>query len=677
MLDYEFEKISILTRFRNLLRFKLHPSWERLFVVSAGVLLNILVCYLLGLENHFKLIIIVSLFIQGFMVQKLPRKQFIHSVLTFSIVVALAFFTASIGAEYIYLAVIFFIMWFAYFTFIHLSEYEVSQMGVFTVFIYFFAFIQISHISTNTFGLIETSLLYALAGFLMVVVGSIPVLIVNYIRHDPYKRELLAEMFKPGISFNKLLKNQAIIASNDNSQRTQSLVNMAIKLYILDTNVDNLRYTLDDDLEKQFDKFLKEVYRLLNKVEIAIYKGYDEDLELNTGYIIGFQKNLSYRLGRLENKTDDQEFLLRSVKRYAKMFINLNKVLDDQIVIDDIDLKEIKGGYFENVKNNFNKTNVDLRYSIRFVIAGIMSFIADILLGNSGFGITIISELTLSPDHRSTGQTVVLRIISTIFAIIVSFLIAELLLSLHIGYIVMILAVLALLLYYVFNTYAISIFFLILGLMLLKPITTISETIIEEIIATAVALGIVLFANYCILPSKKHYNISELIATKIKLTGDYIENTFNNNGEDAIHDVDVYTASNEFNSAIDKFESLYNLGNDLYSFKEISDTLNNLRNTSLLIALSSKGKDHDLIIEVIHDFFTKMNEAIRTEEPVLHVTHDFDELENYIKQLSESSKSNRLLAIKYEHMLTDLEYINDIVIKTEREKIFNKYNRDL
>ncbi len=670
------EKISLKTRIKNLYDFDVNPSWERIFIVIGGILLNVLVCYLLGLTNHFGFFILVSVFIQGIMIQELPRKKFIKVILIFSIVTAFALFTAALGSQYTILAVIFFIFWFAVFTIVHVSGFEVSKMGLYSVFTYFFGYLMLSHIHLTSTLTILASLYYGLAGILMVLLGSIPALILNYMEHDPYKREILAELYKPDISFNEILQYPSILLDCDDTKRTHSLINMAIKIYVLNNNVDNLRYSLDEDLEKEFNKFLAEVYRLLNKVHFAIVDGYDQDFELNTGNIIAFQKNLSYRIEKIENKTPNQEYLLKSVKQYSKLFIDLNKVLSDELVVDDIDLEEIKEGYVSSVKNNLNKDNVDLKYSIRFAVAGTISFIADLIMGNASHGITIASQCTLSPDHRNTGQSVALRIGSTFLAIIATFLIALVLIFLKLGVIASVIAVISFVLFYVYkDDYPVAVFFLVSGLMLLKPVASISKTVTTQILATFIALFIVLFANYCILPSKKHYNLTMIISDKVKFSGKHIENMIENKELLKIKDFNLYEINNSFHDAIDTLESVYIVGNDLTSFKEIFNTLDNLTKT-LLYVLDTENSDN-ILDDIIPDFFSDISKVMKNEKEMSDVTNDFTKIEEHIKKLSKSTDEDRILSLKYQHILADLEYLNDVIMKTERNHLFEKYNEEL
>lgn len=678
-MGYNVEKIDLKTRIWDMFHFKLNPSWERIFIVASGIILNILICYLLGLERHIQVFIIASLFIQMFMVVELPQRQLIHSIGVFSLVVALAFFTAAIGSAYYPLAILFFIMWFLIFTLIQLSEFNISKMGLYAVFIYFFAYVRITVVHFNFTDVLITSLLYGLAGILLVVVGAIPTLLINFMEKDPYKKKLLSEMFTRKITYNQMLEHQSIIASSDNSERTKSLINVAIKLYISNNNLENVQEgKINDNVALILGKLDKEVDRLLKKVEHSILRGYDEGFELNVGYIIGFQKNIKYQLEKVEYKTSEQMFLLETVSQYAKLFIQLNQVLNNDRIVSDIDLHNMDKSYIENIKENTSKYNVKLRYSVRFMIAGTLGFISDVLIGGTTlYDTTMTSGFTLAPDHKSTGQIVVLRIVSTLLSIIASLIIVLILEEIHLTFIILALTVVSFLLYFVFEEdYAIAMFFLIMGIIFLEPVHEIMETSMNQLLSTVLAMIIVLFSNYFILPSNSKYNIYNILLNKMKLTQKHIETTLMDVGFDNIKDMELYAINNKFDSAMDKIESVYIVEDDINLFKDLSDTLTNLRSSILLLSMES-GFSHEILINTLNDFFDNMIGVIDKENIVSDVSHDFKILQDQIKELESSKNCSKVLSLKYKHILSDLMYINDLIIKAKASKIFDKYNQKL
>lgn len=102
--------------------------------------------------------------------------------------------------------------------------------------------------------------------------------------------------------------------------------------------------------------------------------------------------------------------------------------------------------------------------------------------------------------------------------------------------------------------------------------------------------------------------------------------------------------------------------------------MDNLVNTVLFVIDSEKSQN--ILSKVIPDFFTHITEVIKDERDVTDVFDEFTLIENRIDELNKSSE-DKVLSLKYRHVLTDLEYINDIVLESKRKRLFNKYNEAL
>lgn len=597
MAEKKLEKINVWKRIFNMLKFKPQPSWENIWIVMFGIIFNIAIAIFLGLDNNLSLIIITSVFVEMYLVRKIPLKRIMRSAILFSLFVALALFTASIANGNIYIGIFFFIIWFFIFIILQLMNSPISAIGLFTVFIYFFGAIEISQTThTINIGLFQLSCIYGIMGLAMVLLPAISMFLIRYLQKDPGKRELLGELFDENISFHKFLENRDSILKSEDSPRNHSLINLAMNFFIAENNIKNLSDSLNLEDQEKFKEFENEIHRLLNKVKKAIIGAYDYDFELNLGNIIEFQKNLEFRLDKIENKSPKQELIDISIKKYKWMFEDLNMVLADKKIIEDI---EIHPPYNRkmNIKSNFKLSNINLRYSIKFGIAGVISFIYDVLThGAPLYTTTLVSGFTLSPNVSNTKKSVILRIISTVTGIILALLIMTGLNLLGISKFSAVLAIISMLLFFVFEKdKQLSIMLLMMGIIFIMPTEEVFSVAKEHLLSTLVGVIIVVTINYTVLPNFKNNNLSKLTLDKIKITSEFIHKTLVEKEDTFKLTPELIKNNHELVGGIAEIKGTYeNVDEDMNIYSEICHTLSDLRDLIIGIDMYIDAKKNKL-----------------------------------------------------------------------------------
>lgn len=670
-----FEKIHIGRRILNLFTVKPNPSWENVIIVGIGIILNLLVTVAMGFEEITGLVMIVSVFVEMFMVSKIPIKRLSKLVLIFSLFTFLTFFTASISQGILILQILFFIFWFGVFVALQLSESPIANLGILNMFIYFFAATQLSDPQNILVG----SLLCGVLGFFLVIISAIPMLLVRFLQKDPAKRELLAELFDSNITFHKFIRNRSILLKNDDSNpRLKSLINIAMNFFIAENNIRAIADSLDSEFLDNYSDFEKEIKRLLNKVKNAILLGYDYDFELNLGYIAEYQKELQYNLESLDKMTPKEKYMNVTVMKYKSMFEDLNLVLADKKYIDEMEIQPPvnKGITF---KTNFSIKNNSLRYSLKFLIAAFASFIYDVFShGAPLYATTLVSSFTLVPNTWNTKKMIYLRIISAVLGFIFSLIIIFAFDLAGLQHYLYIVGILAFLLFFVFEEDKhVSLIFLLMGIVLFLPHGDPYGTALEHLISSFVAAIIVLIVDTFLLPSIKKSNLNSLIAKKLDITDKFIHDTL-------VNKVDTYNSSKtitynnyDIMNLINEIYSTYdNVIDDLYIFDEINDTLGQIRDIIIGIDTFVDAKklnfDFSEFSKISSDFLSQMKYAIQEEEYVLDVYYNLEELEKII-----NNSDLALLKTSLQSLKNNFEYINDLIVQGEEKGIFDKYNQEL
>ena len=154
-----------------------------------------------------------------------------------------------------------------------------------------------------------------------VIITAIPMVIIRLIKHNPYKREKLANCFRTDIKFHEFNVLKDELLSIDRSDRMVSLLSLANEFFIVNSNINTFSKYLEGN--KDFELFVEELDRLMAKLRKSILKGSDREFEVNIGYITEFQKNLKFELDKIPNKNPDQLLLDASIRKYKSLFEDL------------------------------------------------------------------------------------------------------------------------------------------------------------------------------------------------------------------------------------------------------------------------------------------------------------------------------------------------------------------
>ncbi len=683
----DFEKTSIFRRLANLLGNAPKSAWENLIIVGFGAIICTFLAEYLGIVNFIIgidgvlgddssliggcLFIIIGI-VELYIIRKLPLKVMRKNVIIYAFLIALAFAMGMMCYWNIYFAFFNSVFWILLYIYLQLLDSNLSITGLFG----FLVFILVAN-AAPTWGWvnypIETILLYAVFGFLMVLICSIPMFIIRSLQKDPAKRELLSRLFKRDIHFHDFVKTKDAIIEFDNSKRSRSIISIAKEFYIARSNLQTLSKYMEGD--EDFELFTKEIDRLIGKVQVAILKGFDYGFEVNLGYITEYQKTLEYKLNAIPDKNSDLNLLEFTIRNYKIMFENLNAILNNEKHLDNIAPQKRQNNLLGIIKG-FNLSNINLRYSIRSVIAIILSFIVDSLIVSSTFNLTtIISAFTIKPSASNTNKDILIRFIATIVGIILGIIISFILKYFGLFNILAICDIIAFILFFVFiEDEQLSLIFVMMGFIFLNYSESLTVSI-EHLILTILSMIIIIIISNFVLPSNENSNIIKLFKKKVDLIIEFNTKTLIKNEDNAEVNIELSNNNYDIMRLFSNFNNTYsNITKDIKVLSELNSTFEDYINTILSIKRFSKDYDFSNFGNKMNDIFYNIQYSFNREETPKDII-DVN-LEDVVDEIAQDDEIN-FLAPSFSNIVRDVMYMHDLMIEAENTNIFEVYDQDI
>lgn len=563
-------------------------------------------------------------------------------------------------------------------------------MGLFTMFIYFVNLnVILTHVlNLNTqftiIQLIHLALYCGTIGAFAIFLVTAPTLIIKLLLHDPTKKKLIAELYNPKTKYDKFLKNRAIILEADNSERTFTLIEMAMSLHITRFNLNYIKKDLLTQYSQYFNQYIKEIDNLQNQISQAILKNQDKGMILNLNEL----RRVSEEIDKIESKSPEFLNIKKTIHQYLKIFTKLNLVLTGALVKEKIPLpKENDETEWSFIKNNFTIDNINVRYCIRFAIAINLSFIFDIISGGIiQYAATISSFFTMKPDAKFTKITVIKRIIATLAGSTLATIIAVPLIQFNLTILIPVCAVISMGLFYAYiqNNYSIGIFFAMMMVVFIQPTNLLISQAFYRIFGTAVGALISLIVGIFILPNVHESNLSSLLADKIRFNKNLIIDILNKNNDARINDQRMIHKTNlHIDSAIDRISEEYvGIEEDIEFIVGLSDSINQIQGNFLslnrYIFRTNRDFKFEKALNLFDEFFDRLNYVI-TDNVSLMFDDEFDELEDIVNYLENTYTDNKdIILLRYfKWIYEDMELIYDLVREGEKTNLFNRFNQML
>ena len=686
------EKQNIFKRIFHLFEFNPSRAYDNLIIAIVGFVLSLLLAKYLGYINisfsltngldinkHFDYwlgygFLIIEGIIVLFMIRKIPLEEIKREIPIFIFLIVLAAFTAYISSFNIYLLIIMDIFWAILTCINQLQNKNIGLIGLYSAMIYvYFVAAVYTFYDTSWTWLAQTCIFIVVC----VIITSIPMFIIRKIKHNPYKREKLANCFRTDLKFHEFNVLKDELLSIDRSDRMVSLLSLANEFFIVNSNINTFSKYLEGN--KDFELFVEELDRLMTKLRKSILKGSDGEFEINLGYITEFQKNLAFELDSIPNKNPNQLLLDTSIKKYKSLFEDLNQVLEDKKVINTISLPEKKS--ILNAFKHMNLSDSNIRYSFAAVISVFIAFFLDEYVVHSIIYITsLITVFTINSSLDNTQKEIIIRSIFTFVGVIIGICIIFLFAFLGIYSFVGILAIISFALFFVFkDDPQLSLIFIMLGFIFLIPEKSIMMSF-EHLLATILSVIIILIVTTLLTPNQNETNIIKLFKLKSNLIKEYTILRFNKNESIDFVAAELSEVNFDILNLLKKFNDTFrDIDDDIAIFMELNsafdsyvDTLNNIHKN-----IEDKNINYDLssftnnVFELFNWYLDKF-EGKDTNFP------DFDNgFENFLIEISEDNCPINFTYPLFNNLIISLNHIYELLIQIQEKELYEVYDTKL
>ncbi|WP_413825912.1 MULTISPECIES: FUSC family protein [unclassified Methanobrevibacter] len=680
------EKITYKNRIKRLIKSEKRPNWPKMINMLLGLTLSSIIGYLLFPQLIY--LFIITSILMGLLVNTpYPLKTLTHHAIKMIICGGLAVFTATFATLNTYIAILFFIIWLIFFIIMNIKGGLNRTVGLFTMFTYF---ISLNIVLTNVLNITSTThplhilhlALYCGAiGSFAIFLETSPTLIIKYLKHDPTKRKILAELYSPKIKYDKFIKNRTIILKADQSDYTFTLIHLAMSLMISSFNLQYVKDDISKENQEYFKNFIKEVDKLQTQISTAIIKNNDKGLILNLKHL----RRIVEDINQIKDTKPESLNVKKSIHTYLKTFQKINLGLTGAYTEENIPLPEDEESTWTNLKDNLTLNNINVRYGIRFAIATNLSFIFDILTGGIiQYAATISSFFTMKPDAKFTKITVLKRVIATLAGSALATLIAIILLNFNLSYLIPVLAVLTMSLFYAYmqNNYSIGIFFAMMMVVFIQPSNLLVSQAMYRIFGTAIGALISFLVGMFILPNETKNNLSILIANKIEFNKNLIIHILNENEDNLFKDNKLIHDNNlRMTGSIDRISEEYeDISDDIDLFIELSSSLNQIHGNFLslkrYIFRTNRDFKFEKALNLFDNFFTNINNVI-LEDDEIYFEEEFEELTSIVDYLETKYSDNKdIILLRYfKWIYEDMEVVYDLVKTGRRNSTFTRFNQ--
>ncbi|MCQ2964714.1 MAG: hypothetical protein MJ203_04025 [archaeon] len=686
------EKQNLFKRVFHLFEFNPSRAYDNFIIAIVGFTITLFLAKYLGyinvefsmingldIDKHFDYwlgygFLVVECIIVLFMIRKIPLEEMKREIPIFIFLIVVATFTAYLGSINVFLLVLVDIFWAILVCLTQLQNKNIGLIGLYSAMIYVYLIAAASTFYETSWMWLGETCLFIVA---CVIITAIPMVIIRLIKHNPYKREKLANCFRSDLKFHEFNVLKDELLSIDRSDRMVSLLSLANGFFIVNSNINTFSKYLEGN--KDFKLFIEELDRLMAKLRKSILKGPDREFEVNIGYITEFQKNLEFELDKIPNKNPDQLLLDASIRKYKSLFEDLNQVLEDNKVINNISFPEKKS--ILNAFKNMNLSDSNIRFSFALVISVFEAFFLDeFFIHSIIYTTSLITAFTINSSLDNTQKEIIIRSIFTFVGVVLGICIIFLFEFLGIYAFLGILAIVAFVLFFVFkDDPQLSLIFLMLGFIFLIPEQSIMMSF-EHLLATICSFIIILVVTTLLTPNQKETNIITLFKHKSNLIKKYnlLRFTKNNN---------IHLVANELSEVnfdilnlLDRFKDTFrDIDEDIVIFTELNSTFDDYVDTLTNIQKSMDDKKitYDLSSFInktssLFDWYVDIFEGKTTEFPILD-----EDITEFLEEISSKESPINFIYPLFNNLIIDLSHIYELLIQIKEKELYDVYDTKL
>ena len=622
------------------------------------MLLAILIAILLGWNNALSAVAIVTIVITRIITLDLPFRRVVPLAFIGFIMGALAFTSVSLVFNNHIAFILITIIWAFFCTSLYIFGKSIGFFGYIVFVMYFTAVIGVNPESTAL-----DYLYYCLLAFLVSSLLFIPRL--WKMKQDIRNR--VAMGFNPRNSLQAALKNLHTLSGVPLDPTDYELIKLGTYLSGFREYSKLLYSRISEKYQVHFKQYMRDINKASSEIGESIKKGKQQgniDIE-----------NLSnIKKTAIDSDAKHIHAYLGIADQIEELIKRSTELLSNKISGEKKKISVTKKSFKDVLKTNFNLNNMYMRHAIRFTVALTIGLLLVRITHNRDvIWVTMGILIVIRPDISSTINSMVVRVLYNLIAIILAIILAfffpqQILL---IFALIMIFLALAWLPNYVGP----SIMAITLFTVLIWPTGTVFGNAIARIIDISVGAVIAIICSYAILPNRVTVDLPALLASTIKANQDFMKTVIVSpekyNRQKAVQQFNNYLSQeNNLEAGISKHQDfLTDISDDMALYNELNainyklfadiSELNILQEKKLV---KDVHIDNQPLISIMEDLIGAIEKDVKPSKAYIDPSHY--SYEAYVR---------KDLGHNVEWMISDIALLQQLVYSGSVNGVFSRY----
>ncbi|OPX59745.1 MAG: hypothetical protein A4E25_00937 [Methanobacterium sp. PtaB.Bin024] len=657
------QKKSKFERLKVLIRPTGKPLWATAVKSFLLMALAVLIARFLGWDNGLSVVALVTIVITRIIDIDLPVRKVAPLAFIGFIMAMLAFTSVSLGSSSDLVFILITVIWAFFCISLYIFGKSIGFFGYIIFVMYFIAVIVVNDKSTTM-----DYIYYCLLAFLVASILFIPRL--WKMKQD--LRNRVAVGFIPQSSLQSVLKNLHALSGVPLDSADYELFRLGTYLSGFREYSKLLYSRISDEYQDKFKEYLEDINKTSLEIGEAIIKGKKQVNLDDLNEDVSSVKKTTVNSG----EKDINAFLgigyqmVELLKRSAEL-------LSDGISGEKLKIFTTKTSLKDILRANFNLKNVYMRHAVRFALAMTVGLLlVHLTHGRDVIWVTMGILIVIRPDVTSTINSMVVRVLYNLLAIIIAIILAFF--FPHQILLIFALIMIFLALAWLPNYVGPSIMALTVFTVLIWPTGTVFENSIARIIDITLGAIIAIICAYVILPSRVTMDLPGLLASTLKANQEYMKTVIvppeKYNHQKAVQQFNNYLLQeNNLEAAIGKLQDFFtDISNDMLIYEDMIAVNHKLfADISVLGALQEKKLvknvpiDNQPLTSIMDDLIGAVERDVKPRKTYLDSSN-----------LDETSYVRKDLDQYVYWVISDIGLLQELVRSGSDEYIFGKY-RDI
>jgi uncharacterized membrane protein YccC len=609
----KFERLKVLIRPSG------KPLWATAVKSFLLMVLAVLIARLLGWDNGLSVVALVTIVITRIIEIDLPVRKVAPLTFIGFIMAVLAFTSVSLGSNSDLVFILITVIWAFSCISLYIFGKSIGFFGYIIFVMYFIAVIVVNDKSTAI-----DYIYYCLLAFLVASILFIPRL--WKMKQD--LRNRVAVGFDPQNSLQVALKNLHALSGVPLDPTDYELFKLGLYLSGFREYSKLLYSRISKGYQDKFKEYQEDINKTSLKIGESIIKGEDQ---VNID-------NLNEDISIIKKATiDSGEKALNAFLGIGYQMVELLKrsaeLLSDNVSGEKLKISINKTSLKDVLKANFNLKNIYMRHAVRFALAMTVGLLlVHLTHGRDVIWVTMGILIVIRPDVTSTINSMVVRVLYNLLAIIIAIILAFF--FPHQILLIFALIMIFLALAWLPNYVGPSVMALTVFTVLIWPTGTVLENSMARIIDITLGAVIAIICAYVILPKRVTIDLPSLLAGAIKANQEYMKTVIvppeKYNHQKAVQQFNNYLLhENNLEAAIAKIQDFFtDVSDDMILYDGLIAVNHKLfADISVLGALQEKKLvkdvhiDNQPLISIMDNLIGEVEKDVKPSKAYLDSSH--------------------------------------------------------